>query len=189
MPKNLIIYGGITLTSGLITNFLLHKVSPVPSPDSICLPKPKTRAKADNQNSNAQDEEINSPAIQIRNKQRKNTRTFALTREVKLSNDVVEAENTLLDEIKFLNSPTCDILKVEHLSLSIVDIFPEILSPMLGKSNYRSFFGGEGFLPNEAFTYVGSYVISNAVFGPYKRIDQTKKFLSAGPRKHLFFNP
>ena len=109
--------------------------------------------------------------MKIRKLQRRNTRSFALTREVKLSNDILEAANTLLDEIRFLNSPTCDILKVEHLSLSTHEAFPEILSPMLGKSNYRSCFGGEGFLPNEAFTYVGSFVISNAVFGPNKTID------------------
>lgn len=101
----------------------------------------------------------------------------------------MDSANTLLDEIKFLNSPTCDILKVDHLSLQLNEPFPNIVSPMLGKTNFRSVFGGEGFLPNEAFVYVGSYVISNAVFGPNHKIDQTKKFLSAGPRKHLFFDP
>lgn len=80
-------------------------------------------------------------------------------------------------------------MKVNHLSIGLDEDFPTIYSPLLGDSKLRSVYGGEGFLPNEAFVYCGSFVISNAVFGPGKRIDETKKWLRAGPRKSIFFEP
>ena len=86
--------------------------------------------------------------------------------------------------------------------------FPTIISPMLGDSKYRSVFGGEGFLPDDSFIYLNSYIlckilyylnnitifmslfnayIANANFGPHRSISQAEKWLRAGPRKHLFF--
>ena len=102
---------------------------------------------------------------------------------------MIQSENPLLDEVRFLYSPTCDIEKVNHLSIGLDEEFPFIKSPLLGDSKLRSVHGGEGFLPDEAFTYCGSYIISNAVFGPGRRIENTKKWLRAGPRKYLFFEP
>lgn len=101
----------------------------------------------------------------------------------------MNSDNPLLDEIKFLNSATCDIARVNHLSLGLDEEFPNIKSPLLGEGNLRSVFGGGGFLPDDAFVYCGSYVINTAVFGTGKRIENTKKWLRAGPRKSLFFDP
>jgi len=62
-------------------------------------------------------------------------------------------------------------MKVHHLSICLDVEFNSIRSPLLGDSKLRSVYGGEGFLPDDAFIYCGSYVISNAVFGPGNRID------------------
>lgn len=96
----------------------------------------------------------------------------------------------MLDELKFLDSPTCDILKVPHLiHTAKVEKFPEIISPLLGDSAYRSVYGGEGFLPEDSFVYGNSFILSPADFNPSRTIDKAKKYLRAGPRKHIFFNP
>lgn len=76
-----------------------------------------------------------------------------------------------MDEVKFLYSPTCDIEKVNHLSIGLDEDFPFIKSPLLGEGNLRSVFGGGGFLPDDAFVYCGSYVINTAVFSPGKKIE------------------
>lgn len=80
-------------------------------------------------------------------------------------------------------------MRVNHLSIGLDEDFPTIKSPLLGDGQYRSVYGGEGFLPEDAFIYCGSFVISNAVFSINSRIDQTKKWLRAGPRKTLYFEP
>ncbi|CAD8131465.1 unnamed protein product [Paramecium pentaurelia] len=154
-------YAGITLASGLITDFLINRLNRKQIEED---PKP-----------------IRS--LQLRK------RSFVNSKQAPVPEALLNSENPLLDEIKFLNSATCDIERVNHLSLGLDDEFPNIKSPLLGEGNLRSVFGGGGFLPDDAFIYCGSYVINTAVFGPGKRIDQTKKWLRAGPRKSLFFDP
>lgn len=68
---------------------------------------------------------------------------------------------------------------------------------MLGNSNYRSVFGGEGFLPETAFVNHDCYILCNIYdinlehpnFGPNDLLSRTKRWLRSGPRKHLLFNP
>lgn len=50
-------------------------------------------------------------------------------------------------------------------------------------------YGGEGFLPLDAFIYRGTYVLAKAVFGPNQLPEDAKRWLRGGPRKHLFFEP
>lgn len=53
---------------------------------------------------------------------------------------------------------------------------------------FRKVFGGEGFLPDDSFTYKNTYVLSTCNFGPKMKLNEAKKFLRAGARKHLYFN-
>ena len=63
------------------------------------------------------------------------------------------------------------------------------MSPLIGDSRYRSVYGGEGFLPDEAFIETNSYVLSRAAISPKEPLENIVKYLRAGPRKHLFFEP
>jgi len=55
---------------------------------------------------------------------------------------------SLLDELRFLDSLTCDIEKIPHLvAVLSLKTFPKIVSPLLGDSKFRSVYGGEGFIP------------------------------------------
>ena len=83
------------------------------------------------------------------------------------------------------------ILKINHIATqigleeSLNDVKP---SPMLGDSKYRSVFGGEGFLPHDAFVYPLSCTKYRA---SYNRImpHSDDYYLRAGPRRHLYFKP
>jgi len=53
-----------------------------------------------------------------------------------------------LEELRFLDSSTCDIQKVPHLvAVLALKAFPKIVSPLMGDSKFRSVYGGEGFIP------------------------------------------
>ncbi|EGR34828.1 hypothetical protein IMG5_000550 [Ichthyophthirius multifiliis] len=105
--------------------------------------------------------------------------------------EIMNSSNTLMDELKFLQSRTCNILKVHNLIMDVAqeDSIPCYQSPLFGKNNYREFFGGGGFLPENAFTYSGSYVLSEAVINNTNTIENSKRYLRAGPRKHNYFDP
>lgn len=114
---------------------------------------------------------------------------------MKYDNDELKKEekySCLIDELNFLDNPTCEILFPDHigwdLDLELKD-FPYIVSPLLGDSTYRSVYGGEGFLPENTFVFYNSFVMGNSTFNPAIQIDMSKKFLRGGPRKHLFFRP
>jgi 6-phosphofructokinase 1 len=44
-------------------------------------------------------------------------------------------------------------------------------------------------LPEDSFTYRGSYTLQNSNFGPDSHIDDALKFLMGGPRRSLMFKP
>jgi 6-phosphofructokinase 1 len=99
-------------------------------------------------------------------------------------------ENSLVAELLFLDSGNARSRQIFHLA-KILDVtdFPLIVSPLIGDSKYRSVFGGEGFLPVEAFVKPDSYVLGKASLGADDIIEDIPKYLRAGPRKHLFFRP
>ena len=66
---------------------------------------------------------------------------------------------------------------------------PNIRSPLIGDNVYRSIYGGQGFLPEEAFVYQGSYVLAKNMFDASEELINPKKWLLAGPRKFLHFKP
>jgi len=45
---------------------------------------------------------------------------------------------------------------ISQLELTTVE---DIVTPLLGNSKYRSVFGGEGFIPEEAFVLENSFVL------------------------------
>lgn len=49
--------------------------------------------------------------------------------------------------------------------------------------------GGHGYFTDDSFIYKNSYVLSSTSYGPGKDIKSVKRWLKAGPRKHIFFNP
>jgi len=102
----------------------------------------------------------------------------------------MEGENSLLSELRFLEGTTSDIEKIPHLSPLLEETeFPKIFSPLLGSTKYRSVLGGEGFLPEISFVNENSYVLSRSSFGPRHPISGVKKYLRAGPRKFIYFQP
>jgi len=182
-PSQLAVFGGITLAASLGINEILKKQTK---------PKKENGASNSKKEENIQDTEGDDDLGGVPRLTRKNT--VDLDREARNYRVKLEAtfahRNELLEELKFLEGPTSEIQKIPHLAtlLEVYD-FPKILSPLLGDSKYRSVFGGEGFLPEESFVCSNSYVLSHAVFGPKNPIQSTKKYLKAGPRNHIFFNP
>jgi hypothetical protein len=71
-----------------------------------------------------------------------------------------------------LYHPASTIEKVPHLIQLLVLSYliknlkqiPTIKSPLIGSNAHRNIFGGQGFLPEEAFVYKGSYVLEKNVF-------------------------
>lgn len=63
--------------------------------------------------------------------------------------------NSLLDELRFLDSIACEIIMVPHLAFDLQKKeFPNIQTPLLGDGIYRSVGGGEGFLPVKFESYL-----------------------------------
>lgn len=89
-----------------------------------------------------------------------------------------------------MGSPTCGIERVPHLinELRVFNI-QQIPNPIHINNKVRNKYGGTGFLPNDLFTYQGSYVIGTAAFSTTDELKQQKQWLASGPRKHLFFEP
>lgn len=158
-----LLYGGLTLLAGYGLSFVI-KTTPKPTKSE-----------------------------QARRTYTKKTTTL-LNREAETYRLKVEAsltdQNSLLSELKFLESPTCEIERIPHLA-SILEVteFPQIVTPLIGDSKYRSVYGGEGFLPEESFINENSFCLSKASFGPKFPISMAKKYLRAGPRKFIYFKP
>ncbi|CAD8152339.1 unnamed protein product [Paramecium octaurelia] len=99
-------------------------------------------------------------------------------------------ENELVKELKNLEEITCEIERVSNLAYDLkLQVLPLNVNPMLGNSNYRSVFGGEGFLPETAFVNHDCYILQHPNFGPNDLLSRTKRWLRSGPRKHLLFSP
>jgi 6-phosphofructokinase 1 len=110
-------------------------------------------------------------------------------------------KSSLLDEINYLENPTCEIISPDHLAwdLDLEDEFPFIVSPLIGNSSYRTVFGGEGiyiffyislgFLPEDSFVFANSFVLSHSKFTPSLRLEEASKWLRGGPRKNLYLLP
>ena len=75
---------------------------------------------------------------------------------------------------------------INEMNLPNIAIIP---NPILESNKAVNRYGGTGFLPDEAFTYQGSYVLGTAVFVGSDELRNQKQWLAAGPRKHLFFQP
>lgn len=79
--------------------------------------------------------------------------------------------------------------KIAHLSSILGDTeFKPFVSPMLSTSKVQNFYGGQGFLPLDAFTYPLTTIKTNIMKGPLEYRDEYI-FLKGGPRKHLYFEP
>ena len=81
------------------------------------------------------------------------------------------------------------ISRVPHLAETHdCDIYT---SPLLGDPSQRDIAGKEhtGFLPESAFTSVKKFILSGKSYQSYAEVAKELKFLRAGPRKQIFFNP
>ncbi|EGR33429.1 phosphofructokinase family protein, putative [Ichthyophthirius multifiliis] len=121
---------------------------------------------------------------------KKKTIVFIHQMDNTIPKEILNAKNTLMEEIKNLESRTCNILKVPNLiSEAHLEEIPCYLSPLYGKNNYREVFGGGGYLPDGAFVYTGSYVLSDANISQLQSLENTKRYVRGGPRKHNYFHP
>ena len=110
---------------------------------------------------------------------------------IQIDQFVISAQNTLRDEITHLGSPMCRIEVVPNLinemHLNNIEL---IHNPIIATNKIVNQYGGTGFLPEEGFTYLGSYVLGTAVFTTVAdEMKNQKQWLAAGPRRHLFFQP
>jgi len=110
------------------------------------------------------------------------TMSYRLNLGPKVSN-----QNELIEELRFLDEPTCEIQNIPHLAsiLGMTDL-ENIVSPLLECDNKKP--ENQGYLPEMSFISQNSYVLSKAHFGPKNSVTDAKKYLRAGPRKHVFFN-
>ncbi|EAR97364.2 6-phosphofructokinase (macronuclear) [Tetrahymena thermophila SB210] len=86
--------------------------------------------------------------------------------------------NSLLDEIRFLDSALCEIEKVPNLIIDLgLDIFEEVVNPIARHTH------------KDTFINTNSFILSYAAFGPSQMIQNAKRWLRAGPRYHNYFRP
>lgn len=52
----------------------------------------------------------------------------------------------------------------KYLAIKNLKNIPHIKSPLIGSNTHRNIFGGQGFLPEDAFIYKGSYVLEKNTF-------------------------
>ena len=81
------------------------------------------------------------------------------------------------------------ISRVPHLAETHdCEAFP---SPLLGDPSKRDIAGKgrTGFLPDEAFSSVKKFILSDKSYESYEGVAKVLKFLRAGPRKQIFFDP
>lgn len=64
-----------------------------------------------------------------------------------------------------------------------------MVSPLIGDNIKRTVFGGAGFLPKDSFMQDDAFVIALKDHTSMKEVLQSLKFLKAGAREHVFFNP
>ncbi len=62
-------------------------------------------------------------------------------------------------------------------------------SPLVGDNIRRTVFGGAGFLPKDAFMQDDAFVIATRNQSSMKEVLHSLKFLKAGAREYVFFNP
>ncbi len=87
-----------------------------------------------------------------------------------------QLKNTLINELQWLESPTCDVVRVAHLAnQGKSNQFPVISSPLVQHLNRSS------------FVTRNCYVLSHCHFGPRDNLSLVKKWLTAGPRRCLYF--
>eukprot|EP01017_Pseudomicrothorax_dubius_P013325 TRINITY_DN1581_c0_g1_i4.p1 TRINITY_DN1581_c0_g1~~TRINITY_DN1581_c0_g1_i4.p1 ORF type:complete len:548 (+),score=142.06 TRINITY_DN1581_c0_g1_i4:84-1727(+) len=121
---------------------------------------------------------------------KKDDREFNQSLRIQFIEEMDRENNLLVQELYYLDSPSCPVLRVPHMLHFLPDKnFPIIVSPLSGDSRFRSIYGGEGFLPDESFISPGSYTLSMASFYPKEPREKALSLLKAGPRKHLYFRP
>lgn len=62
-----------------------------------------------------------------------------------------------------------------------------MVSPFLKKDEFSP--EGTGFLPAKCYVYQGFYVLNSSTYQGGEALENSKSWLAAGPRKHIFFNP
>jgi len=102
--------------------------------------------------------------------------------------DKLKAASRLFTE-SLMSHGKINISRVPHLAETHdIQIYQ---SPMLGDISKRDILGFSvsGFLPEEAFSSSKKFVLAGQSYQSYKDIADELKFLRAGPRKQIVFNP
>lgn len=98
------------------------------------------------------------------------------------------SKNCLLEELIALETSISKIYKVPNIisdyGLREIDT---IVSPFLKKDEFSP--EGDGFLPANCYVYQGFYVLNSSTYQGSESVENSKSWLAAGPRKHIFFNP
>ena len=82
-----------------------------------------------------------------------------------IPSEILLADNSLIDEVQYLNGSICRIQKVPHLISELhLKQLPNIKSPLLKVIQKKNVLQREGFLPPESFVYKGSYVLSKNTY-------------------------
>lgn len=62
------------------------------------------------------------------------------------------------------------------------------INPMMGENIEKNIFGGAGFIPKDSFMGDECFVPVETEYRSYNEIGQSIKFISAGPRSHIFYD-
>jgi 6-phosphofructokinase 1 len=63
------------------------------------------------------------------------------------------------------------------------------VNPLLGDNLQKTIFGGNGFLPESSFADPNSFIPVSSQYNSYNDVRKCIKFLSAGPRQNIFYDP
>lgn len=176
-----LLLAGLSTSGGLLTGLLIKKLMLSNKKEEL----EEAPGKLKKENSIRSDKR--KTILFLSKKEPKDKKPFSFNK-LKIKDASSLKENTLLQELKFLDSPASEITAIPHLAWDTeTNEFPNIVTNLLGNGRFRSVYGGEGFLPEESFIFLNSFVLSSSSYGPHRNIDRARRWLKAGPRKHLYF--
>ncbi|KAL4449228.1 hypothetical protein ABPG74_015610 [Tetrahymena malaccensis] len=90
----------------------------------------------------------------------------------------LHVDNHLVEELRFLDSPLCEIERVHNL---IIDRGLTQIDDIVTKKAES--------MPKGAFIFTNTFILNKVEYGPTCMIQSAKRWLRAGPRYNLYFQP
>lgn len=153
MDKNSVVTTTVGVSVGVIASLLINYLQK----KKVECDEKQSRNAQDGQVSVYEDEDAQRRKV-IQELIKTNKGKYKEFNRLKIKEGILKG-NTLLDEIKFLDSALCEIEKVPNLIVDLgLDIFDEILNP-IAKHTHQ-----------DTFINTNSFILSYAAFGPSQMI-------------------